>query len=324
MPHYKGLQDEVLDLLGIAGPKALTMVKAAMNRQYRYMLNMANADEERREFSLTTVASTSKYGLPLYVKEILNIDDGTNDKNIFTTSARQYDLTYPGTSSSGTPDLAYIVGKYGAQAQPSSAEKLKVVSSSTSDGSNFEVRINGFVSGVLTTEVVTMDGTTEVATSNTFDANGIERTVKDQAEGFSWTGNVTIKGNTSGTTFSVIPQWWESPTYLWIEFHPIPSSVLTYTVRALMRKPDLVNDEDWAEIDAEFHNVLVWGTALELLPTVGKLPQAQDLRVNFQTGMKRYAGVVNDADVSTVQTFADVTTVAIVPGRPLIQGIDYL
>ena len=76
-----------------------------------------------------------------------------------------------------------------------------------------------------------MNGTTSVTTTQTF--SSVERIVKTYDDGVSsYSGTVTVK-DSSANTIAVIPTWVDSPSYLWIEFYPIPDSAITYTVRAV-------------------------------------------------------------------------------------------
>ena len=321
---YRDIKEQVLDIAGAdAGDDFEDMVNAAINRTYRFILNQVDADNERREFSLTTAASTSQYGMPLYVKQVLNIDDATNNRRVYDISSTEFDSFHPGATETGTPREAYPLGAYGVQTQPSANETLDLVSDSAADsGVNFPVRITGFnASGHWVTETVTMTGVTTVATSNTY--SKVERVTKAAASGSSWTGIITVKMTTTGTTLAVIPSHWDAPTFLWYEFRPIPSAALTYTIRAIMRKPDLKKDEDWPEIDEEFHNLIVWGSAAEVLPAQGLFPESQSYGRRFDVGVKSYKDAVGMSQPNRIRVFADVTTARRGSNRPLIPGVDY-
>ncbi len=318
---FNDIVSQVLDLSSQkSGGDYETMVKNAVNRAYRRVLQRVDQDNQYREFSLTSAASTSKYGMPLYVKKVLNIEDATNNKRVELISSSEYDVSYPGTSTSGPPDTCYVLGRYGTQAQPSSAGTIQVVSSNAADdGANFKLRVTGFVSSQLQTEQITLDGTTAATSSNSYDANGLERLVKEAASGSSFTGTLTISDGT--TTFATIPPSWTSPTYLWIEFHPIPSSAITYTVRAIMHKPDLINDGDWPELDEDFHNMLIWGASAEVLPVVGKSTMGDKMAQRFENGINEMSDY-QQMRPNRVRVFSDVTSSPSLPRRPLIPGVD--
>lgn len=297
------------------------MVKAAVNRVYRRLLQLTDSETERREFSLTTVANTSQYGMPLYVKTVLNIEDATNQKRVYDISWREFDDAYPGDTTTGGPDKAYPLGEFGVQTQPENNGVISVVSDSNSDNTSHRLRLTGFnSSSVLISELVTVNGTTSASTTNSFTT--LERLTKRlTVETASWSGNLTIT-DADSNTLAIIPTWWDAPSYQWYEFQPIPDAAYTYTVRALMRKPNLVHNEDWPEINEDFHSLLVQGGAIEVLPSSGKTELASFIKRDFEEGIQELKGV-RDKQPNRIRTFADIQNVPHLPRRPLIKNIDY-
>ena len=135
-------------------------------------------------------------------------------------------------------------------------------------------------------------------------------------------GTITVK-DASGNTMASIPPTFKSPTHLWVEFYPIPDGVITYTVRCEMRKPDLVEDEDWPEIDEDFHNIIVWGAAADVLPNVGKGNQADRLRRDYEEGLMEALNAQGDHP-GRIRTFADLDVDSKYPRRPLVKGVDFV
>ena len=192
-------------------------------------------------------------------------------------------------------------------------------------GVDFKLRITGFnSSGILVTELVTMNGTTAVNTTTSWDSTlGIERVTKVTATGFTFTGNVTVK-DAAANTISVIPVWWDSPDYQWIEFDPIPAAAITYNIRCEMRKPPLVNDSDWPEFNQDFHDLLIWGVTADLLPTLGKSGVADRHRATFEARMSEFTGD-NNSQPASLYVFGNVQNRVQIRNRPLapyIQGVD--
>lgn len=299
------------------------MIKAQLNRTYRHVLTKAKLDEQRRVFEVTTVADTYRYGMPLYVKEVLSIIDTTNDRMLYDMAQREFDRDYPNSDTSGTPVQAIPFGTFGVQKQPAAAGALTLVSDvSTDGGSTHTVQVVGYVSNNLVTESVQMSGTTEVTTTNSYDAtDGIEKITKTPTTTNGFTGNITVT-DSSDNTLSVIPVWWDSPTYMWWEFHPRPSSAITYNVRAIMRKPDLIQDGDYPDIDNDFHDVLVHGSVAILAPHVGMTDAGSIHASIFRTRMEEFMDAQSPRS-SRVRTFEDVTSRANssnLPRRPYDPG----
>ena len=302
-------------------------VKVLANGVYRKVLDSGNVPHEQREFTLSSVASTSQYGLPLYVRRVVNIEDPTTPRFVFSTTARNYDKAYPGSTTTGSPRISFPVGTRGVQAYPASDGTVTVVSDSGNDsGSSYKIRITGFnTAGVLVTEQLTMNGTTAVTSSNSYDSTlGIERITKEPDSSSTFSGNVTLK-DSDGNTLSTIPVWWMSPDYVWIEFYPIPSSAISYNIRCEMRKPPLVNDSDWPEFSADYHELLVYGVTQDLLVGLGKQEAADRHRSTFNDLMEAFTSSNNDRPVGLWQ-FRDVQSGVGLrqrPQRPLIQGVDF-
>jgi len=303
-------------------------VKTLVNGVYRQVLERGMVPHEQREFSLTTVADTSKYGLPLYVRRVLNIEDPTTPRFVYETTARAFDKSHPGTTTTGTPSYSYPLGMKGIQVEPASDGTVSAVSTSTTDtGSDYKVRVTGFdTDGILITEEITLNGTTAVASGSSYSSSlGIERVTKEIPTGSAFAGNVTIK-DSDANTISIIPVWWDSPDYVWIEFYPIPDAAITYVIRAEMRKPPLVNDNDWPEISADYHLLLVYGVTQDLLPTLGKGPTGDRHRSTFKNMLTEFTDS-NSRRPNMMWRFQDVQSGAGArqrPYRPLIEGVDYV
>ena len=327
MSTFREILTDVLAYSGQARGGAFeVLVKDQVNFAYRRILDSGKVPHEQREFSLTSVASTSKYGLPLYVRKVLNIEDPTTPRFVFMNTARDFDKRNPGATDSSTPASAYPFGVRGVQKYPASDGTLTLVSDSIADaGNDFKMRITGFnTSGVLVTELRSMNGTTDVTTTTSWDSTlGIERITKVPSTGFTFTGNVTVKDD-DANTISVIPVWWDSPDYQWIEFDPIPAAAITYNIRCEMRKPPLVNDSDWPEFNQDFHDLLIWGVTADLLPTLGKSGVADRHRATFETRMSEFTGD-NNSQPASLYVFGNVQNRVQVRNRPLapyIQGVD--
>lgn len=322
MPTYKELRDTLLELAGQdAGGEFEDMTKRAVNRTYRRLLSEVNQDETRREFSLSTSASTSQYGMPLGVSRILNIEDGTARRRLRELTPTEFDRLYPGTTSTGDARQFYVFGAFGVQTQPT-AGTITVVSSSASDDSDFFIRIQGTDSnGTWQSEQVTMNGTTDVTTTASFST--IEQIAKSANSGNTWTGIVTVS-DSAASVLTRIPQATTSPTHLWVEFYPIPDDTRTLTVRSMSRKPDLLNDNDWPQLHEDWHELVVLGAGPELMIAAGKPNQAQRMLAEFQDMLPRMKARVQYRP--SLKTFRNIQNQpGFVPDdRPLIQGVDFV
>jgi hypothetical protein len=286
--RYESLIARVHELSGLPRSGEFeNLVEMALNARYFELLSLTKGSMEEREFSLTTVADQAKYGMPVACRKVLEIEDTTNRKILYSLTTKRFVASYPGATETGTPELARPYGSYGVQAQPASAGIIKVVSDSTlDDGTGFTISVVGTdASGNPIREELEANGTTSV--SSTLSFTTVDRVVKSPVSGTNFEGNITVK-DVSNNTLSVIPVWWESVDYEWVEFQPTPSSAITYTIHGEARKPPLVNAEDWPEIDLEFHDLLWRGAFADLAPKIGLLSSQQAMQSTLNDRMDEY------------------------------------
>lgn len=326
--HYSQIVGDILAFGGQGtGGAAEALVKRRVNGLYFRVLEVIETPYEERTFTLSSVASQRSLGLPLWVRKILNVEDSTTPRRLDEASARSFDKREPGSTDTGTPFEYFVSQSRGVQAQPSIDSVLTLVSDSTLDaGVNFKVRVEGWNSaGNLVSELVTMNGTTEVNTTTVFDSTlGVERIVKAPASGSTFSGSVTVQ-DSANNTLTTIPVAWESPEHIWIEFNPIPGAALSYNVRCEMRVPPLVDNYDWPKFDEQFHDVLIWGVSMDLLAAWGKSDTAGAHRLTFGQRMDEFTGRATSAPAA-IHVFSNVQTQAGFrqrPQRPLIKGVDF-
>lgn len=319
MPTFKEIKTRLLNIgAQDAGSDAEDMVAAAINNTYRRILSLKSADLRKREFSFSVASGTSQYGLPLYVRTDLNFDDASNTRSLIEMSSAEYDKFIPGSTDTGAPTHYYKIGKFGVQTQPENAGAITVVSDLTSDDGNRYVTVQGYdASGTLIREKVTLDGTTEVTTSASFTT--VERVIKSVDSGYSITGNITVT-DADDNVLSIIPSWVQSPSYLWVEFWPEPDATYTYTLRAVAYKPDLVNDDDWPEIDEDFHDLIEYGAGSDVLPTFGKESVAVLYADKFRERIREYKSYV-DPTPNLIGVFENVQMGRYLPRSPWIPGV---
>lgn len=327
---YGNIKSRLLELAGqSSGGEFENLLELYINMVYQRYLDLSKVAHESREFSLTTESGTSQYGMPHGVRRILNIDDPTNKRNIYSITAREFDTSYPGTTTTGTPSRAYPLQVIGVQKQPAAAAGITVESDSTADsGSAYSVNFVGRdANGALIDEDITMTGTTAATLTSSFTT--IERVVKTTTVSSGIFSGTLIVKDASANVLARIPKWWASGDFVWVEFYPGPDAAVTYTVRGEMRKPPLVQDTDWPELPLEFHDLLVWGTVEDLFPKIGLESVAISHAQTHKTRREEFlistqTGLSNSARVNT---FRDVTNMPFGrqrPRRPLIEGFDFV
>jgi len=320
---YREILDHGLDLGSEeSGDDYEDMLKFTVNMVYREILEETQADTETREFTLTTIANVSQYGCPLYVRRILNINDPTDNNKLDHISASQYDRSFPDATSTGAPLSYYDLAIKGVQRHPIVNSTLKVVSSSTNDdGASYKLYARGFVNDVLTREEITMDGTTIVTSSTTFDAGAMERITLKTLSNKTFLGTVTVKDATitdAVSTASVTPTTttWAGSSSLSSTDDIYNGKTLTFTSGANNGTSTVITDYDGSDrkvtvetavtapSNADTFTIDGWNIA-EIPPYYGSSPSYQWIEFNPIPSDKRdltvrcemaKAPLVNDDD----------------------------
>jgi len=84
-----------------------------------------------------------------------------------------------------------------------------------------------------------------------------------------------------------------------------------------MRKPPLVNDDDWPEIPENYHDLIIEGAAASILPVVGKTSAADRSQRRFDRRLRKFAGKTQKR-AGRIRSFENVTNVFVnvTPGSP--------
>jgi len=274
MATFTDIQQEVarpgsVDLTG----EAQSTIKDAINNAYKRVLAETFQNLRQRIFTVTATASQATLGLPLEVRTVLDVQDTANRENLDEMTVEEFDKLDPGRTETGTPLKYFQIGRFGLIRPLAATGVVSIESSAAADTTNLFVRLTGYdTNGVRTSENITVNGTTAVNSTTSFDpsqSRGIERFTKYATSSAAFTGSIIAK-DASGNVLARIPIAYDSPTYTWIEFEQIPSSALSYQIRAMATKPLLINDNDWPEFDDQYHDILTLLSSGECLPLFGK------------------------------------------------------
>lgn len=219
----------------------------------------------KRKTTFTTTSGTSEYVLERDVDKIAIMRQTATPAKIGAVTDELFYKYNPNPTSQGNP-LVYREWEIGGlSTRLSSADTINIVSSSSNDGSSFTVTIIGYVSGRLTSEVFTLNGTSSVTGSTTFDAREIF-----VSKSGNTTGNITVSRNTGATTLLVIGKEEVSPRFKVVSLYPIPSSTLTIYVEYYKSIREMVNDSDVPEFHQKYHHVVRLGALAKVFQFLGK------------------------------------------------------
>lgn len=210
----------------------------------------------RRKQTFDTVIDQENYPLDEEVDSIVILRQLTTPlKLIYVPDDLFYQfIPNPENLGSGTSRYYRLWQETGFSTNLAAADTIQVLSSSTSDGSGFKVVIVGREStnNLMVSEVITLNGTTAVTSTNTWAASGLLQCSKSAQT----TGTITIRRTTGATALSRIAPEETAPRFKTISLYPIPSAVVTMYYEYLERTRLLVNDDDVLMMDTKWTWIL--------------------------------------------------------------------
>jgi len=210
---------------------------------------------KRRKQTFSTVADQEDYNLDSEIDQIAMIRQlSTPVKLLYVPDHQFYKFVpNPEERGSGTPRFYRLWEETGFATNLAAADTIYVVSSSTSDGSSFTVRVHGRnSSGELITETITLNGTTNVPSTNTFAASGLFSVSKSAQT----TGTISVYRTTGATLLSELEPDNLNPRFKRVSLFPIPSAVTTMYIEYYERYHYLVHDTDVPQMDTKWNWVL--------------------------------------------------------------------
>ena len=192
----------------------------------------------------------------------------------------------PNPTETGNPRIYRLWEIQGTSTKLASAATVKVSSSSALDGSTYTVVITGYVSGRFESETITMNGTTEVAGTKTYDSDEIF-----VSKSGIFNGNLTVKDASDNTLVTIGPEE-ISPRFKVVSLWPTPSSTTVY-MEYYKKIKELNDDSEMPEFDSKFHHIVRIGTMAKMYQHLGK---TSDFNVTQNLYARLIRGMVADDD----------------------------
>jgi len=209
----------------------------------------------RRKQTFQTVADQEDYNLDSEVGRISLIREINSPRKIHYVPDHLFYRLVPAPENTGSGTSKYYRRweETGFSTNLAADDTIYVKSDSTSDGSSFNVRVTGRnSSGEPITETITLNGTTNVTSSTTFQSAGLLSVAKSAAT----TGTVTVYRTTGDTVLSEMEPDNLAPRYKRISLYPVPSSAITIYYEYYERYRYLVHDTDVPQMDTKWNWVL--------------------------------------------------------------------
>lgn len=301
--------------------KATTTIS---NAQKDLWLNLAQSEialsldpknlEQTDKF--TSTANSRKYFLNFNFCKIISIIDETNNRELYPTNEAELESADPDLSFTGTPSHWAFRGLEFLRAQPSASGVITIVSSSASDTTQ-KVRINGLISGSADTELLTLNGTTTVTGTKTWDAGTeAQPSIFSISKDGTTTGRITVAR--SDTLAVIAPNDYieeRQPIYL----YPIPTATNTYRIRGYKRPRVMVNSEDFPDLPSAFHELVLLGAVIRGHRALFRFKAAAEIELREYRPMldkfiremgqtrAKFSPVIMSTEPSLSSPFSDVT-----------------
>lgn len=219
----------------------------------------------RRKTTFASVSGTGDYVMERDVDRIAILRQTSSPKKLSQIPDETFFRELPNPTASGNPLWYRMWEITGLATKLTAADTISVVSSSSSDGTTFTVAIVGYISGRMDSEVLTMNGTSVVASTKTWDA----REVFVSKSGIT-TGNITVKAVSAATTILVLGAQETSPRFKVVTLYPTPGAALTMYLEYYKAIRELVNDSEAPEFSEKWHHVVRLGTIAKIYQYLGK------------------------------------------------------
>lgn len=196
----------------------------------------------RATASLVTTTGMASYGLPPDVTRVRFVRDSAHRRRLVPQTEDWWHWVAPEpTVVTGTPGYYIPLSTQPVASQPSTADKLFVVSTNVGDTTQtvyFEIVRTG---GYIETASLSLNGTTAVQLGSYTDV----QSVSDWYLSATCLGEVKLlQTSSSGSELARITVGDTRSRYTWLALYPTPNGALTYTIDHEMEASDLVNDTD--------------------------------------------------------------------------------
>lgn len=230
-----------------------TLVDNAINLTLSEIHNFHPWTFLRRKTTFSTVASQEDYNLDEEIDRIALIRQLTTDRRIiYVPDSLFYRLVpNPEDLATGTPRYYRLWEETGFSTNLAAADTVEVLSSSSSDGSGFNVVIVGREStnNLIVSEQITLNGTTVVTSSTTWAASGLMRCSKSAIT----TGTITIRRASDDTALARLAPEELAPRFKRLSFYPIPNAAITIYLEYFERFRPLRRDADVPQMDYQWN-----------------------------------------------------------------------
>ena len=238
----------------------------------------------RRKQSFATVIDQEDYVLDEEVDRLGFIRQRTNPNKLLHVPDELFYKVVPDPEDRGSGNPLYyrLWEETGFSTNLAAADTIYVVSSSASDGASFNVVVVGRnSSGEIVSEIITLNGLTNVTSTNTWAVAGLMSVSKSAQT----TGTISVYRTTGATLLSEIAPEETAPRFKRISLYPIPSAVITMYYEYYEQLRMLVNASDIPQMDSKWNWVLREGALAKMWTYKQNEEAATQAQLQFEKGL---------------------------------------
>lgn len=235
--------------------------------------------------TVASVANIRKLYPKYQFQRIISVTDTSNQREVFYTTQSDIEARDPARIWTGTPIYFTYYGLEYVRAQPAVAGTITVVSSSASDTTQ-KVRIRGISGGVEQTELLSLNGTTVVTGTVSWDVpTNTEPTI------FSITKDTTtptagyVTATRGAVALAIIAPAAQAeerqPFYLW----PTPVDAYNYVIRGYRSPRRMINAEDFPDLPSLYHELVLVGAVIRGHRSLFRFKEAEAVQNQEYTPM---------------------------------------
>lgn len=219
----------------------------------------------RRKTTFTTTGGTADYVMERDISRIGILRQTSSPAKLIQLSDEDFYSNLPNPTASGNPLFYRLWETTGISTKLTAADTISVASSSNVDGATFTVAIMGYISGRLDSEILTLNGTSTVTSTKTWDA----REIFVSKSGIT-TGNITVRAVSAAVTILTLGAQETSPRFKVVSLYPTPGATITIYAEYFKSIRELVNDTEAPEFSEKWHYVVRLGTIAKIFQYLGK------------------------------------------------------
>jgi hypothetical protein len=284
---------------GQYAPDAAILIKDFLRRNYQQVYNSNLWTESTVEINVTSV--TGILILPEFVDRVVAI---RGNSNLGQLSAAQPSLFYGINpqifEQTGDPLAFSYLTSVGMPILPTTAEPIRVDSSSANDKTAVFIKGEQAVTGDVISESLTLNGLASVVTTNNF------LVLLTVAKNIT-SGNVGVYGNTSSVHFGTLLANERERKHIRIQFRPTPTANVACKVLCKRRITPFMQDED-TPLLRDIGNVLIELASADMFSKLGNKDGSMDAKAKADQALKTLIDLETQQGASSYQIVPEVET----------------